>query len=182
MCVLGALHCYRVCTGTRAAPLQRSASPKPSTRPHSSNLGRRLKSRDGSGRNLMCYSLFSSCFSFHADSSNIQTTPCIRYMCTRPNTKPTTPAPTSQQRHCQRHAARHARERTPRLARHVSTRPGSTLYTRTPSEEAEHRHRSVMFRCSCDGLGAHGARTKSPRRCCISSTCARGVSRSHPHC
>ena len=28
-----------------------------------------------------------------------------------------------------------------------------------------------MFRCSCDGLGAHGARTKSPRRCCISSTC-----------
>ena len=91
MCVLGALHCYRVCTGTRAAPLQRSASPKPSTRPHSSNLGRRLKSRDGSGRNLMCYSLFSSCFSFHADSSNIQTTPASDTCAPAPTQSPRTP-------------------------------------------------------------------------------------------
>ena len=38
-----------------------------------------------------------------------------------------------------------------------------------------------MLLCSGDGLGAHGARTKSPRRCCISSTCAHGVSHSYPH-
>ena len=36
----------------------------------------------------MCYSFLS----FHADSSKIQTNPCIRYTFTRSNTKPTTPA------------------------------------------------------------------------------------------